>query len=483
LNTASSSYKWWVLIAVSIANFSSSLDMSIVTISFPRLSEVLNTSPSTVVWLVIGFSVAELGLLLTLAKIGDTIGRKRVYMVGLVVYTVGLILCSVSPNIGMLILARVVQGAGAAMALTVGSAIVIAVFSREEQGRAIGIFSMLMSIGLIAGPARGGFIIEFLDWQGLFYTRIPIGVLCIVMGLIVIKEQKQPGAQLHLDLTGAITLLLGTGCLLLFLNLGSNWGYTSLPALGLVGGALIFLTLFMLVERKAIQPVLDLKLFRSRVFSMASITTAIHMTGASMAPVLLPFFLIGAIMLPATTVGMLMAIMAIPPVILSPISGWLSDRFGSRILMIVATICFSGALYFASRLGLGSSIPVISLMLLLFGCGMGILMPPTQNAIAGSAPRENLASAMGVANTMRLVGASIGTAVAGSLYAYQLTINRTALSVQSISGGTPEQYAVTQSFQFVMLIAALISTASIITAFLSGPSKTVAKTKTETLKA
>ncbi|MBN1188429.1 MAG: DHA2 family efflux MFS transporter permease subunit [Dehalococcoidales bacterium] len=471
MNISSTSYKWWVLVSISIANFSSSLDMSIVTISFPRLSEVFNTSASTVVWLTIAFSIAELGLILTLARIGDTIGRKRVYLIGLVVYTIGLIFCSVSPNITMLILSRAVQGAGAAMALTVGSAIVIAVFPREEQGRALGIFSMLMSVGLIAGPALGGFLIDYLDWQGLFYTRIPVGILSLVMAIAVVKEQKQPGVQLHLDIPGAVTLLLGTSSLVLFLNLGSGWGYLSVPALALVIAAVVFLGIFFFVERKAIQPVLDLKLFRSRVFSMASGTTLFHMMGASMAPVLFPFFLIGGILMSASTVGMLMAIIAIPPVILSPISGWISDKLGFRLPMITACICFSLALYLSSRLGFDAGIGSISLVLLLFGVGMGVLMPPTQSAIVGSAPRHELASAMGVANTMRLLGASVGTAMGGSLYAYQLDKNMAATTVAAGASGTVKQIAVVNSFQFVMLIAAMIASISIITSVLTVQTK------------
>lgn len=467
MKISSRSYQWWVLIAVSIANFSTSLDMSIVTVSFPRLSEVFNTSASTVVWLTIAFSITELGLLLTLAKIGDIIGRKKVYIAGLVVYTIGLVFCSISPGILLLILSRAVQGAGAAMALTVGSAIVIAVFPREEQGRAIGILSMLMSIGLIAGPALGGFLIDVLDWPGLFYTRIPLGVLSLIMAYAIIKEQKPPGIQLHLDLPGATFLLLGTACLVLYLNLGSKWEYLSLPAISLVIIAVISLGFLYRVERKAIQPVLDMKLFRSRIFSMASATILFHMMGGSMAPVLIPFFLMDGMQHSASTVGMLMAIMAVPPVLLSPISGWISDKIGSWIPMIAGSLGFSLALYLASRLGLGSSIGEISLVLLLFGVGMGTLMPPTQSAIVGSAPRNELASAMGVGNTMRLLGGAMGTAVAGSLYAYQLSINQVSIEAQAGSSGSIGQMATVHSFQFVMLIAALISTASIVTALLT----------------
>jgi MFS family permease len=176
-----SSYRWWVLFTVGLANFSATLDMSIVTVSFPRLARVFDTDASVLIWLTIAFAIAELGLMLTLARVGDAIGRKKVYMAGVIIYTVGLVFCSLSPNIGFLIGARIVQGAGAAMLMTVGSAIVVAVFPREQQGRAIGLFSVLVSVGLIAGPALGGVILDFLDWQGMFYTRIPVGIISLLL--------------------------------------------------------------------------------------------------------------------------------------------------------------------------------------------------------------------------------------------------------------------------------------------------------------
>ena len=301
LNIESSSYKWWVLAAVSIANFSAALDMSIIIVSFPRLTEVFNTDASVVVWLAIAFSIAELGLLLTLAKVGDSLGRKKVYCFGLGLYTVGLILCSVSPNITMLILSRIVQGAGAAMTLTVGAAIVVAVFPREQQGRAIGLFGMLTSVGLIAGPALGGVIIDFLDWQGIFYTRIPVGIITLIMAMIIIKEQKEPGSRLQLDYGGAITLLGATGCLLLYLNLGSDWGYISTGSLALLAIAVLCLVLFIYLERRIVQPVLDLTFFKNRTFTMAGITSFIQMTSGSTGPALFPFFIVGGLLLSDST--------------------------------------------------------------------------------------------------------------------------------------------------------------------------------------
>ncbi len=467
-NSTSGAYKWWVLVSISLANFSAALDMSIITVSFPRLTDVFHTDASVVVWLAIAFSIAELGLLLTLAKVGDTIGRKKVYIIGLAIYTLGLILCSVSPNITMLIASRVVQGAGAAMTLTVGSAIVVAVFPRDQQGRAIGLFAMLTSVGLIAGPALGGVIIDYLDWQGVFYTRIPVGIICLIMAIIIIREQEKSSTALKLDYGGAVTLLGSISCLLLYLNLGSDWGYLSPSALALAAAAVVFLGVFIYLERRVVEPVLDLSFFKNRVFSMASLTSIIQMTSGSMCPVLFPFFLISGLLVSPSTMGMLMALIAIPPVILSPISGWLSDKIGNRPPMVFATGCFTAALFFASRLDINTEIFHIALVLLLFGVGMGVFMAPNQSAIIGAAPRSNLATTIGVANTVRLLGGSTGMAIAGTLYAHQQSFKLAELTGQGIARDMLERLSVIESFRHVILLAAVISAASILTAILIG---------------
>lgn len=468
VNNPGNSYKWWVLVAVSIANFSAALDMSIIVVSFPRLTEVFNTDASVVVWLAIAFSVAELGLLLTLAKVGDTVGRKKVYVFGLVLYTLGLVLCSISPNITMLLISRIVQGAGAAMTLTVGSAIVVAAFPQEQQGRAIGLFAMFTSVGLIAGPALGGVIIDFLDWQGIFYTRIPVGIIALIMALMIIREQKEHGASLHLDYGGALTLLGGTGCFLLYLNLGNDWGYASPSSLALVTAAIVLLVIFLYLERRVIQPVLDLSFFKNRTFTMAGLTSFIQMTAGSAGPVLFPFFIVGGLLLSDSTSGLLMALIAVPPMLISPITGIISDRIGNRIPMVVATTCFTVALYFGSRFTIETSVVEVALVLGLFGVGMGMFMAPNQSAIISTVPRRHLATALGVANTMRLLGGATGMAIAGTLFARQQTTRAGELAMQGIAPDMIPQLAVIESFQYVTLLAAIISFISIITSFFIG---------------
>lgn len=288
------------------------------------------------------------------------------------------------------------------------------------------------------------------------------------MALIIIKEQKETDARLQLDIGGAVTLLGGSGCLLLYLNLGSDWGYLSTKGIALAIAAVILIGLFIYLERTVSQPVLDLRLFKNRIFSMANTTNMIQMTAGVTGPTLIPFFLISGLLLSPSTVGMLMALIAVPPVILSPVSGWLSDKIGNRIPMVVAMSIMSASLFLTSRLGIEASVLHIAVVLLLFGVSIGVFMAPNQSAIVGAAPRQNLATAMGVANTMRLLGASIGTAGAGTLYASQQLLNQAKLGKQGVDPTLIERLAVVESFQFILLLAAALSFASIMTSLLTG---------------
>jgi len=168
--TKGDSYKWLVLLTVSIATLMATLDISIVNISFPKLTKVFDTEPSIVLWVSVAFLLVSVGLMLSVGKIGDALGRKRIYILGFALFTVGLILCSLSQNMLQLIISRIIQGVGSAMTISLGNAIVTSVFPRQERGKALGIIGAVVSAGLLAGPTLGGFLLDTLDWRSIFYT-------------------------------------------------------------------------------------------------------------------------------------------------------------------------------------------------------------------------------------------------------------------------------------------------------------------------
>jgi len=203
------SYKWLVLLSLSIGTFMSTLDASIVNISLPRLTEVFNTEPSIVLWVTVAYLLVSVGLMLSIGKLGDLFGRKRVYVSGLAIFTIGLVLCSLSQSVVQLILARVVQAIGSAMVIAVGNAIITAVFPAQERGKALGLMGAIVSTGLLSGPVVGGFLLDVLDWRAIFYVRIPVGIIGLVMGWMFLREQEKSSSGTRFDWGGAVTLFGG----------------------------------------------------------------------------------------------------------------------------------------------------------------------------------------------------------------------------------------------------------------------------------
>ena len=187
--------KWWALATVCTATLMGTMDASIVTISFPALTRVFDTTPSVVVWVALAYQLTVTGTLLTIGRAADIIGRKKVFVTGLLVFTLGLVLCPLSQGILQLIGFRVVQALGAAMTVALGNAILAASFSQEERGRALGLLEAVVGIGLMSGPAVGGILLDTLGWQAIFYLRIPLGIGACIMALLVLREQPRRRPQ------------------------------------------------------------------------------------------------------------------------------------------------------------------------------------------------------------------------------------------------------------------------------------------------
>jgi len=455
------SYKWLALLTVSIGTFMATLDASIVNISLPRLSEVFDTEPSVVLWVTVAYLLVSVGLVLTVGKIGDLFGRKRVYIIGLTVFTVGLALCWISQSIVQLILSRILQAVGASMTAALSNAIVTDVFPDQERGKALGILGAVVSTGLLSGPVLGGFLLDALDWPSIFYVRVPVGIIGVVMALLLLKEQKGTSTALRFDWAGAVTLFGGFSCLLLFFNLGGKLGFTSIPVLALCAGTVVLLTLFVLIERKASQPILNLELLRNRVFASGIISMGIMFLAISANTFLMPFYLIKGVGHSAAQAGLLFAVISSTTLVIGPVSGWLSDKIGSRILCTAGMTFVSLALFLLSRLGPEATTPEILLRFVILGFGLGMFSAPNNSSIMGSVPRESLSTGSAMIATMRQVGMSIGIAIAGAIFTARQLVYSARLA-GDLAPDMVETLSLINAFQDSLLIATIICSIAII---------------------
>ena len=207
--TRDTSHKWSALVTVSIGTFMYSMDNVICSISFPRLTTAFNTETSIVMWVTVAYLMVSTAILLVVGKLGDLFGRKRIYLLGMALFTAGLVLASLSQSIIHLILCRVVQGVGGGMIMAVVIAIITSAFPDKERGKAMGIMEAVISAGVLAGPVIGGVILDNLGWRAIFYTRVPVGIIGLIMALIYLREQKASVSRPSVDILGAATLFGG----------------------------------------------------------------------------------------------------------------------------------------------------------------------------------------------------------------------------------------------------------------------------------
>lgn len=461
-------YKWLALLTVAIGTFMGTLDASIVNISFPRLTQVFETEPSIVLWVTVAYLLVGVSLMLSLGKIGDQLGRKRVYIAGFIVFTLGLTLCSLSQSIVQLILFRVVQAVGSAMMVALSTAIVTDAFPDQERGKALGILAGVVSAGLLSGPVIGGILLDTLGWEAIFYTRVPVGIIGIIMALVFLKEQRDSNAVFKFDLAGAATLFGGLSCLLLFFNLGGRWGFTSMPTLALGGGTVVLLALFIIFERRAEQPIVDLNLFRNRLFTFSIISLIVMFVAISSNMFLMPFYLIQGLGHSASKAGLLFAAISMTAIVVGPLSGWLSDKAGSRVLCTVGMTLTCTALFLNSRLSIASSELDVLVRLVIQGIGAGMFSSPNNSSIMGSVPRDKLSTGSAMIGTVRQIGMSCGVAIAGAIFTGRQAFHAGQLASNGLAPQMLSRLSLVGGFKDTLLVSAIVCSIGIFTSLARG---------------
>jgi EmrB/QacA subfamily drug resistance transporter len=455
-------YKWKAMTTVALGTIMGTMDASITNISFPILTKTFSVSITTIVWVSLAFILASTSFLLILGRAGDVFGRKRLYLGGTAVFTLGLIFCALSQNISQLIFFRVVQAFGAAMSMACGAAIVTEAFPQNERGLGMGLVALSVSVGLISGPVLGGFLLEWLDWRSLFYMRIPIGLIVLLMSQFFLKKDHRRIEKIRFDLLGTLFSSGGLACLMIGVNQLNRFGLKSPQFYLLMGLGLLSLVIFIFVEKQALDPIVDLSLFRNRVFSAAVASLFLMFLSYSAYILLMPFYLLQGIGLTPSKAGVVMTIVSMMALIVGPISGKLSDRFGqARFATLGAAVTILSFWLIFEFDDQGRMIDIIP-ALILAGLGVGLFQSPNNSSIMGAVSQERLGTAAAMIATSRQVGISLGTALAGTIYSSRLIYHQGELVRQGLSGAMVERQAVTLSFSDAFLVSAILMVSVVI---------------------
>ena len=414
------------------------LDGSVVNISLPMIGKTFNSPIENLEWIVTIYLLILSGLLLGFGRLGDLRGHKAVYMAGFGVFLVSSMLCGLAPSVTFLIIVRGIQALGAAMLAANSPAILTKTFPPEQRGQALGMSATVTYLGLTVGPSLGGWLTSQFSWRAVFYINLPVGLLAIWLSWHYIREDHSSSRIEHFDLAGAITFMTGLMTLLLALNQGHAWGWTSLPILGLLVAATLVLGIFIILQYRVQSPMLDLSLFKSRVFFFSALSAILNYICVYTILFLMPFYLIQGRGFGSAQAGLLLTAQPIIMAIVAPISGTLSDRIGPRIPGIIGMGALTIGLYLLSRLGPTSPNSQVVLALITTGFGTGTFISPNTSALMGAAPRHRQGIAAGIQATARNFGMVLGIGLAGAVFTTVLT---------NLGGGDTASPALFQAFQ------------------------------------
>ena len=456
--------RWELLALTSIGAFMAPLDGSIVSVALPVMSPDLGLSFAASMWVQAAYLLATAVLLIPMGRLADQHGRVRFYLIGIAVFTAGSLLAALSMNGAWLIVSRVIQGGGAALMVATSAAIVTAVFPPQERGRALGINIMAVYVGLSIGPPLGGILADTLGWRSIFLINLPIGLVVLVWGWMMLPQSKRVQQAPRVDFAGAALLGVFLISLLVPLTFAPEWGWVAPLTLTLVALAAVSLVGFVVVERRVDAPVLDLDLLvHNRLFAAANTAALLNYMALYGIGLLTAIFLEVVQDRSAAVTGWLMLSQPLLMAVLSPFSGRLSDRVGSRVLATggMVTIAFGMALLAA----MPTTAPVWqeAADLAVVGLGMAAFSAPNTSAIMGSVRRDQLGVASAFLGTMRTAGMALSVALLGGIAASQLgrlggrllfTHGRdggaAGLAAQAVSG-----YA--QGYRYAMLTGAVLA--------------------------
>lgn len=404
------------------------LDSSIVNIALPTLTKELGHNLQQTRWVVLSYLLVITCLLLPLGKLADLVGRKKIYLLGYFIFTASSVLCGFSSGLAWLLISRVMQAVGAAMLMANGPAIITRSVPPQELGSALGTMGMVVSSGLIAGPAVGGILITHFGWPSIFLVNLPIGILGILLVSKYVPSEENTIGATEFDWPGAIIQTFALLSLIILfeppdIRLG---GTTELPIsrLMIAGLTLIFIFLLVKVERKADEPLLDFELLKIRDFWSANLASFLTFVAFSSITVLMPFFLEEIKGFSTSQAGYLMTAIPLTLFIVAPLSGYFSDQYGSRGLSslgsFVSVISFF-AMAGAFGLGIHSGIqePLILISLVSMGLSLGLFQSPNNSTIMSSVPQEKLGTASALLATVRNLGLVVGTGLCTTIFTWK----------------------------------------------------------------
>ena len=446
--------RWLVLFSITTGTFMANVDTTAVTVAMPTMAREFGVRLDALQWVLTAYLLTITAILPLFGRLADMVGRKRVLNTGLVLFVTGSAVVALAPTFPVLVASRAVQGVGAAMFMATIMATAVSTFPPGQRGRVLGLISSMVAAGTLLGPPLGGVLTDAFGWRAIFLINLPIGLLGAVGTFVFVPRDRGSGGGVRsLDLPGAVLFAAVVAGLLIGLARGPVAGWASPEVVGLLGGAAVALLLFVVRERRTDRPLIDLALLRRRIFGLGILASFLYFTLLSIPPFLFPLYLQEVVGWSTSTTGLVMTLQALAMLVVSPLSGWWSDRAGSRLPGMTALTLLAATQLAAAFLDADPPVWIVGTLLALLGFGPGLFNSPNNSAIMGDVTRERLGTANGIISTTRNLGRAVGVAVV-------------ALGYQAFAGTSatadvaPETFLA--GFRGVLLIGVALALAALI---------------------
>jgi DHA2 family multidrug resistance protein len=414
-------YQWWVMAIVMIGTMMAALDTSIVNVSIPAIMADFGSNVDDIEWVVTGYMIAFATLMPLTAWLRDRIGYRILFVTSLFVFTFGSVLCGAAWDVPSLVTARVIQALGGGAISPTGMAMITEVFDKSERGRAIGIWGMGLLVGPVIGPTAGGFLTMTFGWRSIFLVNLPFGIIAILLAMnVLMRDRPHKSSHRPFDYWGFIFLSVFLISFLLGLSKGEKEGWTSAFILTCAALSIFSFIGFLLVESLVSYRIIDIKLYLSPVFSICSVITVVRSVAVFGSLFILPLFMQQQMGFDAMQTGLIMLPGSIVLMLVMPIVGHFSDRYGPRLPTIMGLIALATFMFLYRNLDVNMSVWNIIMPTIVRGLGMGLLMAPILASAVNAVPTHKAGMASSMLNITMQVGGALGIAVLATVLNHRI---------------------------------------------------------------
>jgi MFS transporter, DHA2 family, methylenomycin A resistance protein len=405
------------LIATSLGVLFAQIDTSVVNLALKSVASDLHAGISQMQWVIDSYNLVYASLLLTGGTLGDLYGRRRIFVLGIALFVIGTLICAAAPNAGILIGGRVISGAGAAFEVAMSLVLLTNAYpDRKERAHAMGVWASCNGIAFIVGPTFGGWLVDSLGWRSIFYMILPVCAVALALTFYGVRESADPQGR-KLDVPGQALAIIGLSAFAFTAIEGAHWGWTSPMLINVALVAIIALALFVLVEKRTEGPLLPLGVMRIPVFSASLACAGLMTFGMYALLFIMPLYFQTVLGASPFIAGLELLAMSASFVAVSQVVGHLNNWIGPRVVMTAGMACMGFGALALSFIGKDTSLVFVEIALFFVGIGLGLNTAPVNGVAVAALPPERSGTASGMVNTSRMVGATLGVAILGTIFA------------------------------------------------------------------